>query len=91
MAVVDNDLRVSNITKIISMLESFSDIITDIPGETDATTHAITLTGNTPIKVIQYSLPLHCEEAIKTELLQILNAGVIEHSDSPFLCTTFAY
>lgn len=70
--------------KIMGILESFTNILTGIPGETNATTHVITLSDRTPIKARQYSLPFNYEEAIKTELLQMLNAGIIEYSDSPY-------
>lgn len=65
--VVDNDLAVSDVTKNMGILESFSDKVTDIPGEINTTTHVITLTNNTPIKVRQYNIPLHYEDTIKIE------------------------
>lgn len=51
------------------MLESFLDALTDIPGTNNATTHVIKVSANTPIKVQQYILPLHCEDVIKKGLI----------------------
>lgn len=78
--VVDNDLFNTDITKIIDILQSFSDILTSIPDETNALIHVITLSDSTPVRVRQYSLPLHYEETIKIELTQMLNASLIEHT-----------
>lgn len=66
----------------MGILESFSDILTYSPGETNAKTHVITLSNNTLVR--HYSIPLHYEETIKTELTRMLNASIIEHSDSAY-------
>lgn len=47
------------------MLESFSDILMDIPWETNETTHMITLSKNTPIKAQKYSFSLHMKKPPK--------------------------
>lgn len=47
------------------MLESFSDILMDIPWETNETTHMITLSKNTQIKAQQYSFSLHMKKRPK--------------------------
>lgn len=73
----DKELPCADRLKILKLLASFSNILTDVPGETDEITHVITLSDYTPIKVHQYSLPLHYEEAIKTELRQMLNMGIV--------------
>lgn len=49
--VVDKDLTEVDGNKILTMLESFSDILTDFPWETSETTHVIILSNNTKIKV----------------------------------------
>lgn len=66
---VDKDLPEVDRTKILTMLECFSDILMDVSGEMNETTHVITLSYKTPIRVRQYSLPLHYEESIKMELM----------------------
>lgn len=65
------------------MLEAYSDLLTDIPGSTNATQHMITASYDKQIRVRWYSLPLHYKDAIKTELTQLLNIGIVEYSDSP--------
>lgn len=69
------------------MLETYSDVLTDIPGSMNTTQHVITLSDNKPVAAHQYSLPLHYEDAIKTEQTQLLNMGIIEYSDSPYLAS----
>lgn len=55
---IDSDIHGNDRSKILCMLEAYSDIITDIPGFTNFTQHVITLSDNKPIAVHQYNLPL---------------------------------
>lgn len=66
------------------MLASYSDIVTDVPGSTDAMQHVVMLSDNKPIVVRQYPLPLHYEYAVRKELTQLLNMDIVEHADSAY-------
>lgn len=52
---LDTDLPDIERNTILTMLESFSNTVMDIPRETNETANLITLSDYTPIKVQQYS------------------------------------
>lgn len=81
---IADDIQGSDISQIVSMLTSYSDILTDVPGSTDATQHITTLSDNNPVVVRQYQIPLHHEDAVKKELTQLLKMGIVAHADYPY-------
>lgn len=48
---VADDLSTTDITKVLGMLESFSDVLTDIRGVMTASTHAIKVLDKTSINI----------------------------------------
>lgn len=85
---INSDLLGTDRSQVLAMLEAYVDVLMDIPGSTNAT-HVITLFVSTPIRVCQYSLPLHYEYGIKTKITQLLNMGVVEYSGSAYSAPIF--
>ena len=67
-----------------SLLEKYSDIVTDVPLKTNAMTCEIRLTTEDPVRCKPYPVPYARREAIKQEVNKMLELGVIERSNSPY-------
>lgn len=68
----------------MSLLESCSDILTDIPGKTIQAIHTMKLTDDQPIKLNPYNLPLNQDITIKKILEELVRLDMIEPSHSPY-------
>ena len=66
------------------LVKEFQDIFTDIPGNTDLAEHTIKLTTDDPIRQRPYPLPFSIRETVKKEVQEMLDMGVIEHTNSPY-------
>jgi hypothetical protein len=66
----------------------FAQSIRDLPG-TDIVTHTIDTTSEVPIRQRQFRHPPHLETEIDRQCKQLLDAGMIEHSDSPWNSPVF--
>lgn len=66
------------------MIESFSDIMSNVPGKTHVAEQKITHTDKTSVMVRQFRLHFHYEDKVSEELKKLLKMGIVEHSDSPF-------
>ena len=75
---INPDLTESCKQDIESLLEEFSDVFTDIPGNTTLIEHDIRLTTTDPIRVKGYPVPFHLRETVKEEVEKMLQLGVIE-------------
>ena len=71
-------------SELRQMLDSFSDVLTDIPGKTTLVQHRIETTTSQPVRVRPYPVPFSTEEVIKSEVQKMLELGVIEPSESPY-------
>lgn len=78
------DLSTEQETEMREILKEFPEVFTDIPGKTNLVECDIKLTSQDPIKVKQYPMPYSMTEEVKKEVQQMLQLGVIEHSDSPY-------
>ena len=67
-----------------NLLSIFSDIFTDIPSQTNCIEHEIELTSEEPVKLKPYPLPFSSEPIVKEEIDNMLKAGVIQESTSPY-------
>ena len=67
-----------------ALLKEFADIFTDRPGTTRLIEHSIVTTTHEPIRVKQYPMPYSKLRAVEEEVRQMLEAGVIEPSNSPY-------
>lgn len=66
------------------MLDEFSDVFSDLPGLTTLGVHQIKLTSDKLISTKPYQLPFSSRDTVCEEVRKILEAGVIEPSDSPY-------
>ncbi|XP_077987486.1 uncharacterized protein LOC144442090 [Glandiceps talaboti] len=66
------------------VLREYSDVLTDIPGQSKLGEHDIKLTTNDPVKSRPYPLPFAMRDTIKHEVESMLHIGVIEPSFSPY-------
>lgn len=85
-----NDIKISEqitqvqLETVKTLCESFSDVLTDLPGATNLVEHKIDVTTTEPVRVKQYPLPFHTEKTIKEEVEKMLQLKVIEPSSSPY-------
>lgn len=66
------------------VLNSYSDIFTDIPGTTDIVEHEIVLTSNQPVRSKPYPVPYALQQDIKKEVEIMLRMGIIEPCNSSY-------
>ncbi|XP_072169909.1 uncharacterized protein [Diadema setosum] len=66
------------------VIHDFTDILSDNPGRTDRIEHDLVTSNDHPIRQKAYRLPHAVRETVKRELDEMLEAGVISHSDSPY-------
>lgn len=66
------------------LLDEFSDVLSDLPGLTTLGVHQIKLTSDKPIRSKPYPLPFTSRDTVCEEVRKMLEAGVIEPSDSPY-------
>ena len=81
---VSNDLTKEQSSEMNALLYEFRDIFSDVPSKTDCIEHNIQLTDNVPIQQKPYPLPLASEKIVAEEVQNMLNADVIQESDSPY-------
>ena len=81
---VCNDLSDSQKCEVRTLLNDFSDLFSDVPGKTECVEHKIQLTNQVPIRLKPYPLPFASEEIVKNEVDNMLKAGVIKVSNSPY-------
>ena len=67
-----------------SLCNSYSDVLTDIPGVTNLVKHKIELTSSDPIRIKPYPIPFHTENVIREEVEKMLKLNVVEPSSSPY-------
>ena len=70
--------------QIKSLLQEYSDILSDKPGVTNLSEHKIILTTNEPVRVKPYPLPYNVRKEVEKEVQQMLELNVIEPSESPY-------
>ena len=66
------------------MVQRFSEIFSDCPGDTNLTEHRIDLTSDVPVRQTPYHVPFALKSSLKKELQQMENLGMIRKSDSPY-------
>ncbi|XP_055865631.1 uncharacterized protein LOC129928743 [Biomphalaria glabrata] len=69
---------------IMNLLQEYADIFTDVPGKTTIINHEIKLTSDKPTKSRPYPLPIHYRDFLQKEINDLLEQGIIEHSNSPY-------
>ena len=72
-------------TSIIDVIEQYQDVFYlegDKLDSTDATTHKISVSKNTPVFTKQYRLPVSQKESVDAEVKKMLQNGIIKESNS---------
>lgn len=64
------------------LLDEFREVMSSTPGRTSKTVHNIQLTDQKPIRLAPYRLPHAYRELVRKEIEEMLEAGVIEPSNS---------
>ena len=65
------------------LVRRYSDVFTDMPGETDVIQHHIKLADDMPIRCKPYPLPYAMREELRNEVDATLEMGVLRPSTSP--------
>ena len=66
------------------MVERFSEVFSDRPGDTNVAEHLIDLTSDVPVRQTPYPVPFALQPSLKKELQQMKDLGIIPKSDSPY-------
>ena len=83
------DIKIGNLPTqakqhVMTILRKFKDILSSKPGKTETISHDIRLIQDKPIKLAPYNIPLHHREQVQQEINELLESGIISHSESPY-------
>lgn len=70
--------------QVQDLVHDYQDIFTDRPGTTDLEEHRIELTTEEPIRQKPYPVPYAMRETLREEVRKMLEADIIEHTNSPY-------
>ena len=83
-ASINQDLTADRYQDVKELLECFDATFTDIPGKTNVVEHEIRLVDNTPFRIRQYPIPFHATDAVDKEIDNMIAAGIVRSSTSPY-------
>ena len=63
-----------------SLLTSFQDVLTDVPGRTNLGEHSVKLTSSDPIRQRPYPVPHAMKNVIEEETQKMVRMGVIDRT-----------
>ncbi|XP_033762635.1 uncharacterized protein LOC117344094 [Pecten maximus] len=81
---ISQDLSDEQRSEVRTLLEGYSDVLTDQPGRTVLAEHDIVTTTAEPVRVKPYPLPFNTKAVITEEVEKMLEMRVIEPSSSPY-------
>ena len=81
---INPDLTKSQREQLKALVTEFSDVFTDIPGNTDIIEHEIKLTSKVPVHSKPYPMPFAMRESFKSDIDDMLKLGIIEPVESPY-------
>ena len=81
---VSDSLNKNQREQLQGLLSEFSDVLTDVPGRTNIASYELKLTSDVPIRKKPYPVPQAMKETLREEVKAMLDAGIIEPSDSPY-------
>ena len=81
---INSNLTTSQKADLISLLNSFKNVVSDKPGVTHTLEHCIKLTSNVPFRAKNYPIPVNLVSAFDEEVEKMLSLNIIEPSSSPY-------
>ncbi|XP_047478945.1 uncharacterized protein LOC125032028 [Penaeus chinensis] len=78
------DLSSQQKADIQTLIDSWTDIFSDIPGCTSLIKHNIELTSTEIIRAKRYPIPVHLQSHFREEVDQLYEQGIIRLSSSPY-------
>lgn len=82
---LNDDLKADQMEELVSLCQKYEDVFTDTPGRTTYIQHHVTVVeGSEPVYSKPYPLPYALREQVQKEIDNLLEAGLIEESDSPY-------
>ncbi|KAK6994766.1 Retrovirus-related Pol polyprotein from transposon 17.6 [Biomphalaria glabrata] len=81
---VSNELTSAQAEGARVLLEKYGDVLTDKPGRTNLETFSMKLLDDKPVRVKSYPLPHAKAEIVEQEVAELLKAGIITPSTSPY-------
>lgn len=66
------------------LVDSYADVMSEIPGLTQTITHDIRLASTEPVKSKVYPVPVHLHSHFENEVDNLLQLGIIKPSTSPY-------
>jgi hypothetical protein len=82
--VISDDLPREKVAEVNKLLDSFSDVLSVVPGHTSTVIHKINLNTTAPIRSKVYPVPIHLRDIFNREVDQLLEQGIIQRSSSEF-------
>jgi hypothetical protein len=81
---VSRELSDEERCKISTLINGYEDVFSDVPGLTNLGSHNIMLISDKPVRVKPYPLAFVSKDTILEEVRNMVKAGVIEPSSSPY-------
>ncbi|XP_069938506.1 uncharacterized protein [Cherax quadricarinatus] len=81
---INNDLSNKQKSQVSALVNSFSDVFTEVPGLTTTIVHKIELSDHEPVKRKVYPVPVHLRKTFDNEVDKLFNLNIIEPSKSAF-------
>ena len=85
-----NNIQVNNLLsdnkkdELKLVLQSSSDVLSDVPGKTSVIEHDVMVKTESPVTKIAYMLPYALREKVRKEIDDMLEVGIAEKSTSPY-------
>ena len=81
---ISNHLTGEQRTIIDKLIQSYTEVISNIPGRTSLIEHEINLKSDKVVRVKPYSIPYARRETMRTEIEEMIKIGIIERSNSEY-------
>ena len=81
---VNPELTQEQKAEVEALVKEFAEVLTDKPGTTDLVKHGLDTVNHEPAGMKQYPMPYAKQQAVEEEVKKMLDAGVIEQSNSAY-------
>ncbi len=81
---VSENLDETQRSNVEKLLDSYQEVLTDLPGKTNLGEHEIKLVDDEPVKRKPYPIPHALRGKVREEIQTMLKMGIIERSNSPY-------